>query len=102
MISITINNIMSMIQPTQLDQPMARLSVTLPVYLYQRLKAAVPKGEVSQFVTASIETSLVAHQLDQASTPNRSTPVDQLFAFSQKLPSTPYDQIKRAINRGRH
>ncbi len=56
-----------------------RITITLPTYVHQQLVAQVPKGEVSQFVTYSLEKTLL-----ETKTRNRD-PVDQLFEHAAPI-----------------
>lgn len=72
-----------------------RLTVSMPFFVYQRLQAKIPKGQVSQFVTKSIQNQL-AKKIYSAG-----DAVEEFFKLAAKMPKKTATEIKTAINQGR-
>lgn len=82
--------------------PTKRLTISMPEYVYDRLKQEIPKGSVSQFVTESVQNKLLRQKIEpKQKTKKGLSPVEKLFALSHKMPATPWSEIKQAIEKGR-
>lgn len=72
-----------------------RLTVSLPTYLYQRIRTKLPRRKVSRFVAKAVENELF--QLENAP----QDPVEDWLRLRESLPKLSTEKILRAIAKGR-
>lgn len=71
-----------------------RLTISLPVYLYELLVSRVETRRLSQFVAKILEKELIRDEII-------TDPIDDFFAIKPLLPKRTRAQIKDAIKKGR-
>ena len=84
--------IVSMNKIINLDNTTARLTVSLPAWLYQELKTRIKEGQVSSFVARAVERALLEKEGD---------PIEEFIALRKVLPKIKTEKILRAIKKGR-
>lgn len=75
-----------------LNNTKTRLTVSLPVWLYQELKRQLKVGEISSFVAQAIERALLEKE---------GNPVEEFIALRKILPKLKSKQILKGIRKGR-
>ena len=75
-----------------LNNTKTRLTVSLPVWLYQELKRQLKVGEISNFVAQAIERALLEKE---------GNPVEEFIALRKILPKLKSKQILKGIRKGR-
>jgi hypothetical protein len=72
-----------------------RITISLPIYLYQRLTDIVPKRKVSSFIASALEEKIITHKVSNLD------PIDDFFALRKKTPKLTDKSIISAISKGR-
>ena len=72
-----------------------RVTISLPVYVFTKLKQQVPKRKISSFIGKIVEEKML-------SLPTRSIdPVKDFLSLRKEMPSQSEEKIKTAIAHGR-
>ena len=71
-----------------------RITISLPIYVQQRLVKIVPDRQISNFITQIIEEKLLTMETS-------GDPIEDFFAYRGKLPQKNTKQILAAIHKGR-
>lgn len=72
-----------------------RITISLPGYIYKRLRKTVPSRGISQFVTKTLEEKLLTI------TKQTEDPVESFFALRETMPKLSTKDILKAIRKGR-
>jgi hypothetical protein len=73
-----------------------RLTISLPNYLYDQLMALYGRGEVSRFISETVEKEIIADKLIR-----KNRPAEELLRLKKGLPKITRAQIFKAIAKGR-
>lgn len=70
-----------------------RITISLPGYIYKRLRKTVPSRGISQFVAKSVERELMSIKKED--------PIESFFELQDHFPKLTMKQILKAIRKGR-
>lgn len=72
-----------------------RVTVSLPINVYEDLTTLLPRGEISSFVAEATESKLLEEKFE------KKDPIEAFFALRKIAPRRTTKQILAAIRKGR-
>lgn len=73
-----------------------RVTVSLPISVYENLLSLIGKGKISSFVAEATENQILEEKLKL-----KVDPVKAFFAHKKDLPKLTHEEIMAAIRKGR-